>query len=126
MGDIVFYSLYERQYARLYSKPFNPDTAGQKIVRRAFGDAVRSWQALSPEEQYRYNKKARRLPMTGYNLYISDYMKSILHSGIKRESTLFISPVKYFKEGDTSVATPYLYGDGLCSPSIRAVYSSDT
>jgi len=83
MGDIVFYSFYDRQYARLYCKPVDPKTVEQKIIRKTFGDAVRSWQALSPEEQYKYNKKARRLPMTGYNLYISNYMKSILHSGIK-------------------------------------------
>ena len=91
MGDLVFYNFNQKQYARLYTKPINPDTALQRIVRRTFADAVRSWQALSPEEQYKYNKKARRLPMTGYNLYISTYMKNTLHSGNKKESSLFTS-----------------------------------
>jgi uncharacterized protein with NRDE domain len=78
MGDLVFYSLYGSSFARLYAKPVNPDTEGQRIVRRTFGDAVRSWQKLTDEEKQKYSRKARHLPMSGYNLFISNYMKEKL------------------------------------------------
>jgi hypothetical protein len=78
MGDLVFYSLYGSSFARLYAKPANPHTEGQRMVRRTFGDAVRSWQKLADGEKHKYNRKARHLPMSGYNLFISVYMKEKL------------------------------------------------
>lgn len=80
MGDLVFYSIRDRQYARLYVKPANPDTSEQRFIRKTFGDAVRTWQKLTHEEKRKYNKKALRLSMTGYNLYISIFMRDNLAS----------------------------------------------
>jgi hypothetical protein len=82
LGNIVLYTRYDNQYARIYSIPVNPDTNEQKMIRKTFGDAVRSWQELPQPEKDKYNKKARRLPMSGYNLYISCYMKeNIMNAG---------------------------------------------
>ncbi len=74
IGNVVFYTRRGRQCVRVHVIPRNPDTEAQRVVRRAFGDAVRSWQAMSPDEQYTYTRKARHLNMSGYNLFISGYM----------------------------------------------------
>jgi hypothetical protein len=75
IGNVVFYTRYGRQCVRTYVIPRNPDTEAQRAVRRSFADAVASWQAMPPEEQHEYNRKARYLNMSGYNLYISNYLK---------------------------------------------------
>jgi hypothetical protein len=80
IGNIVFYTNRGRQCVRKHVIPRNPDTAAQRIVRCAFSDAVRSWQSLSEDEQYAYTRKARNLNMSGYNLYISKYMKRVTQS----------------------------------------------
>jgi len=78
IGNIVFYERFKKMYARVYAAPHNPDTEKQRANRSMFRDAMNEWKLLSPEEKYRYNKKARRLPMTGHNLFISEYMKKHL------------------------------------------------
>jgi hypothetical protein len=80
IGNVVFYCRYGKQCVRVHVIPRNPDTEAQRIVRRAFGDAVRAWQSLSPDEQYDYTRKSRHLNMSGYNLYISIYLKRIMHA----------------------------------------------
>jgi hypothetical protein len=80
IGNVVFYTRYGRQCVRIHVIPRNPDTEAQRAVRRAFGDAVRSWQAMSTDEKYTYTRKARHLNMSGYNLYISNYLKRIMQT----------------------------------------------
>ncbi|MBN2401169.1 MAG: hypothetical protein JXN64_02105 [Spirochaetes bacterium] len=75
IGGIVFYCRKNRQCMRTYVLPRNPDTIMQRIILRTFANAVKSWQALTDEEKYRFTGKARGLNMSGYNLYISQYMK---------------------------------------------------
>ncbi len=76
IGSVVFYQNRGTQCVRTHVIPRNPDTQAQRIVRRAFGDAVRSWQSMNADEQYAFIRKARFLNMSGYNLYISGYMKT--------------------------------------------------
>jgi hypothetical protein len=78
LGNFVFYFRPGQQCIRTHVVPYNPDTEAQRIVRRAFGDAVRSWQSMSDDEKNTYNRKARFLDMSGYNLYISEYMKTYI------------------------------------------------
>jgi hypothetical protein len=80
IGNVVFYTNRGRQCVRTYVVPRNPDTAAQRAVRRSFGDAVRSWQAMSQDEQYAYTRKARSLNISGYNLYISNYLKRAMQA----------------------------------------------
>jgi len=83
LGKIVLYNIKGREYARVYVKPSNPDTESQRFIRKTFGSAVKSWQELSLSEKEKYNRKARRLSMSGYNLFISGFMKD----NISREDT---------------------------------------
>ncbi len=80
IGNVVFYTNRGTQCVRAHVIPRNPDTEAQRLVRRSFGDAVRSWQSMTPDERYSYNRKARYLNMSGYNLYISKYLKRIMQS----------------------------------------------
>ena len=75
IGKIVHYNRNGVQCARSYAVPRNPDTAAQRRNRKTFAEAVKLWQELSPGEKYRYNRNARKLRMSGYNLFISRYLK---------------------------------------------------
>ena len=76
MGNVVFYKRRDKQCARIYVIPCNPDTEAQKAVRGTFAKAVESWQSLTQDEKFNYARKARHLQMSGYNYYISIYMKN--------------------------------------------------
>ncbi|MBN2039712.1 MAG: hypothetical protein JW864_06700 [Spirochaetes bacterium] len=98
-GNSVFYISRNRQCVRSYAVPRNPDTLLQKEVRKTFARAVKSWQQVSPEEKYAYTRKARGLGMSGYNLYISEFMtgRKTARKNYKNSGTVSI-----FQENKTS------------------------
>ena len=75
IGNLVLYNRMGVQCMRVYVKPHNPDTELQKKCRSTFADAVSSWKKLSSEEKYFWNRKGRSKRLTGYNYFISMYMK---------------------------------------------------
>lgn len=81
MGRIVHYNLFGRQYCRMHVIPKNPRTECQQAVRRTFSEAVHSWRNLSSEEKNEYSRRAKKKRTRGYNLYISEYMKSAVTAG---------------------------------------------
>jgi len=111
LGEVVYYNLYNRQFARIHVIPANPCTDKQVEIRRTFGNAVRSWQDLHAEDKNRYNKKARRLSMSGYNLYISEYMKNYIEFNFKRKNHNLFNTADKLSLGESlssfSVASPY-------------------
>lgn len=56
--------------------PTNPQTGPQQNWRGIFSDAVAGWQALTDEQKNQYNEKAKYKNLSGYNLYISEYLYS--------------------------------------------------
>ena len=76
IGGIVLYERFGRTVMRAYIIPPNPRTPAQQANRSRFRDAMASWRRLPDEEKDTYNRKARKLGMTGHNLYISRYMKA--------------------------------------------------
>ena len=54
--------------------PTNPQTEAQQANRQKYADAIVAWQALTLEQKAVYNKKAVGLHMSGYNLFIREYM----------------------------------------------------
>ncbi|HOW82726.1 MAG TPA: hypothetical protein PK573_09210 [Spirochaetota bacterium] len=76
VGGIVFYSHAGKTFFRSYVKPRNPDTVAQSKNRGLFRDAMKSWQALSPFDRDSFRRRARRLGMSGHNLFISRYMRT--------------------------------------------------
>lgn len=75
IGRMIFYTRSGTQCVRSHVKPRNPDTPEQRKNRNTFREAVKLWQSLTEEEKNVYRKKARRLRITGYNLFISRYLK---------------------------------------------------
>lgn len=75
IGKIVHYNRNGIQCARSYAVPRNPDTPAQRENRKTFAEAVKLWQKLTPDEKYRFNRKAVKKRVSGYNLFISLYLK---------------------------------------------------
>jgi hypothetical protein len=81
LGKIVFYRRRGVQCARTYVIPRNPDTPQQRINREAFAAAVAAWRLFEVRDRNRYNRKARGRGMSGYNLFISEYMRKQIRHG---------------------------------------------
>lgn len=56
--------------------PTNPQTEAQQANRQKYTDGVVAWQALTPEQEAVYNKKAIGKRMSGYNLFLQEYLLS--------------------------------------------------
>lgn len=56
--------------------PTNPQTEAQQANRQKIADAVSAWQALTDEQKDVYNKKALGKGISGYNLFIKNYLRS--------------------------------------------------
>jgi hypothetical protein len=65
---------------RYYREPYyitkNPRYAPQQAWRQIFADAVLAWQGLTPAEKAVYNIKAKGKRMSGYNLFLKEYLLS--------------------------------------------------
>lgn len=123
IGRIVHYNRYGRQYCRIHVNPANPRTECQQAVRGTFADAVRSWQQLTHTEQSGYNRKARYKTMTGYNLYISLFMKANMPTAKRIPAAagsqiVFSSCTDSIQPASSSVAVPFM-------PAVSS-YSSST
>ena len=96
IGSVVFYQRKNKQCIRTWVLPHNPDTAAQKRTRGKFATAVRSWQTMSGDERYIFTRKARGKNMSGYNLFISQYLtKTIGKTGADATATYMNMPYQY-------------------------------
>ena len=56
--------------------PTNKQTEPQQTNRAKMAAAVLAWQNLTDEQKRVYNERVERLNMSGYNLFIRDYLSS--------------------------------------------------
>ena len=63
-----------RYYRQEFRIPKNPRTEDQQNQRGKMADGVLSWQGLTPEEKKEYNKRAIGKHMSGYNLFLKEYL----------------------------------------------------
>ena len=123
IGNIVIYSHKGKSFCRVYAKPHDPKTAAQQRNRQLFAEAMKAWQGLVPDQKHIYNRRAKRLPMTGHNLFISEYMKGRTRGQkeviLSRESIhpVFIRSLSLVYPASCSVATPFLFASGPVSSS---------
>ena len=54
----------------------NPRTIPQQANRQKYADGVLEWQNLTAEQKAVYNAKCRFRGLSGYNLYLKDYLLS--------------------------------------------------
>lgn len=59
-----------------FYKPTNPRTALQQSNRDKIRAGVIAWQALTNEQKLVYNKSAQGQQLTGYNLFIKNFLLS--------------------------------------------------
>ena len=67
---------YGRKEVLRYTYPYNPKTEPQQAWRTVFGQAVANWQAMTDEQKLPYNEWVINKPLSGYNRYISLYLKA--------------------------------------------------
>ena len=126
IGNMVFYRRRNREYIRMHVIPRNPDTESQRIVRRTFADAVKSWQAMTKDERYKFNRKARNLCKSGYNVYISEYIKARISAMSKPDLKSGHSNELYssgIQRTITSVSPPFITVFRKNMPSIPFQYN---
>lgn len=63
-------------YKLKFYRPTNPQTVNQQSRRAVFADGIIHWRALTSDEKKSLNIRARRVRMSGYNLYLREYMLS--------------------------------------------------
>lgn len=56
--------------------PTNPQTELQQYYRAIFAAGVLAWQGLSEPERDTYRERSKGLEMTGFNLFMSEYLYS--------------------------------------------------
>jgi len=76
---VVVSSWKGRQYVRAYVKPKDPKTEAQESHRAMFKAAVGAWHGLNGRQREFYDRIAR--DMTGYNLFVSRYIKAVRDGG---------------------------------------------
>ncbi len=59
-----------------YYSPANPRSESQQTNRGKMASAVSAWQALTTEEKQVYNQKAFGKHMSGYNVFLKEYLLS--------------------------------------------------
>ena len=65
---------------KYYKEPYyitkNPRTVPQQANRQKYADGVLAWQALTTEQKAVYNISAKGKRMSGYNLFLKEYLLS--------------------------------------------------
>ncbi len=75
IGRLVWYQRMGTPCVRSHVIPYNPRTEAQQLNRNIFAEAVKTWQSMSDEERYTWKTKGAKRNRTGYNYFISEYMK---------------------------------------------------
>ncbi len=131
LNDMVYYNIGKKTYVRKYVVPQNPKSEQQQSNRSLFAEAMAMWKTLCENDKQQYRKKARKLPMHGHNLFISQYIK--LHkderaSGIKAIQSAeplsrHVTALDIIQQDDYSEASPYQLRIYYNSASIESIYS---
>lgn len=74
---LVLYRRYGKTYIKIRTIPFNPRTEPQVKCRGNFGGGVKAWQVLPDGEKNIYRARAKRKKRSGYNLFMSEYLRGI-------------------------------------------------
>jgi hypothetical protein len=72
--DFILSSRNGVPYLKRYARPRNPDTPAQRRARSALARAVHAWQAAGPVVRERWNRSGKAANMTGYNLFVREFM----------------------------------------------------
>ena len=74
LGNRVYYTRKGKIYSRRHVMPSNPRTGRQRERRSRFARAVRAWRGLDDDARAPWNRCARGMRMSGYNLFMRESM----------------------------------------------------
>jgi len=77
-GRLAFRRFRKTIVLEVDPSPSYTRTTAQANVRDTFKQAVEAWKALTPEEKEQYDREASKYNLTGYQYFISQYMKEHL------------------------------------------------
>ncbi len=78
LEGLVLYRRYGKTYIKRRTIPANPRTEPQVKCRGNFSGSVKAWQVLPEEEKNMYRLRAKRKKKSGYNLFMSEYLRGIV------------------------------------------------
>lgn len=76
VGDKVYWEKDGELISRSFFIPVQPGTGAQLTWWNVFKQGVVNWQGLTPVQKDTYNTRAKRYQMSGFNLYMREYLKS--------------------------------------------------
>jgi hypothetical protein len=59
-----------------FYRPTDPKTSAQLARRAVFANAISEWQGFAPEVKALYNQRASGMNLSGYNLFIREWLES--------------------------------------------------
>lgn len=74
IGNKVYYNVRGEQRVRAYAIPVQPGTPAQLANWDKFKFAVAFWQLLPGIVKEQFNRRAKRLQMSGFNLHMREMM----------------------------------------------------
>ncbi len=76
LGSRVYYVSQGVKVSRSYFIPVQPGTPAQLAWWQIFRNGVVQWHALSPAQEKDWNVRAKRWKMSGFNFFMSKYLKA--------------------------------------------------
>lgn len=70
-----------RQTARFQRAQSDYDSAARSVARSNYRYAVQIWNSMTDEQRAVYNTRALSLHMSGYNLYVKEYLLTLPGGG---------------------------------------------
>ena len=115
-GAITYQKGFGKHRAMRVPTHRDAESAGQLTQRSLFLDAVAAWNALSAPEKAAYNTRAKFLQMTGYNLFVKEYIANPPVPVM--EQVIFGGSI--YNTSGTGVQYNYLGGGNQCGGGLTA------
>lgn len=113
VGDCLTFSKRKSgQQVRFQRKQKDRITALRTANRSIFLAAVAAWSALTSEQKAVYNERAKSQNLTGYNLYVSEYMSVGVDVLLGHGSFTISEDPWWLQSGSTEYMA---IGSGVCS-----------
>ncbi len=129
IGNLIYYNRMGKVCIRSRVIPRNPRTSAQQRNRATFADAVASWQSMSQEEKLLWKIKGAKRKNTGYNYYISEYMRHIIADrsipakGVQPVNSDSKKHVPKALLRTRSVSSPFRGASCSCGDTFNAVFT---
>lgn len=86
IGRVITYTKSQKvQIAKGYRPPRYTRTEDQENIRDTYANAVIIWNAMTPAEKKVYDDQVGNRCLTGYNLFIQEYMNEHKYDNINGE-----------------------------------------